>query len=403
MELQKIRDQFPALNQKINGNDLIYFDSAASSLKPDSVIKAISDYYSTINSNVHRSSHYLSSMSTLVYENARTKVAGFINANPDEVIFTAGTTDSLNFLAAGLSKSLLNEGDEIILTVSEHHSNIVPWVALKKEKNINIKVLDVDENGILKIEQFEDLISDRTKILSIAHSSNVLGTIHPVKQIIEIAKNKGIISIVDGAQTVAHSKVDVEDIGCDFYCFSAHKMFGPMGLGILFGRSEILKNLPPFRYGGGMIKNVDFDNVEFTTLPSVMEAGTPYVSGAVGLDKAIDFLNEVGFDNIIKHEDFLTKYATLKLESIEGMQILGKSQLKDPIISFNVEGIHHADLSMILDNFGIAIRSGQHCTQPLMDRFGLKGTLRISFSVFNTVEEIDFFIEKLKIAISMLK
>ena len=403
MNVQKTREQFPALNQSINGNKIVYFDNAATALRPISVINSISEYYSTISSNVHRASHYLSSMSTLAYEKSREKTAGFINADPGEIIYTSGTTDSLNILASGLSKVILNEGDEIILTVLEHHSNIVPWVALKNDKKVVIKVIDVDDRGVLKLDQLQDIMTDRTRIISISHSSNVLGTINPIKEIVKIAKEKDIICIVDGAQAVAHTKVDVRDLDCDFYCFSGHKMFGPMGIGVLYGKSEMLDILPPFRQGGGMIRNVNFESVEYNCLPNRLEAGTPYVSGAVGLSKAIDFLDSFEYDEICSYERKLTEYATLRLKKIDGLTIIGDNETKDPIISFNIEGIHHADLSMILDNFGIAVRSGQHCTQPLMSRFGLKGTIRLSFSIYNTVEEIDFFMEKLNIALNMLE
>lgn len=403
MDLLKIREQFPALNQTINGNKLVYFDNAATSLKPVSVIESISDYYSTINSNVHRASHYLSAMSTRAYEESRENIAGFINANPGEVIFTSGTTDSINTLASGLSDIILKEGDEIILTVLEHHSNIVPWVALKRDKKIVLKIVDVDDKGILKLDHLRELISDRTRIISISHSSNVLGTINPVSEIVKFAREKGIITIIDGAQAVAHSKVNVNEIDSDFYCFSGHKMFGPMGIGVLYGKSEILEKLSPFRFGGGMIRNVSFDKVEYNCLPNRLEAGTPYVSGAVGLSKAVDFLNSLEFSEIIEYEQRLTDYATDMLKRIDGLTIMGDNTSKDPIISFNIEGIHHADLSMILDNFGIAVRSGQHCTQPLMHRFGVKGSIRMSFSIYNTEDEIDFFMEKLNLAIKMLR
>lgn len=403
MDIENIRKQFPALDQKINGKDIIYFDNAATSLRPASVTDAISEYYSTINSNVHRSSHYLSSMSTQAYERAREKLAEFINANPGELIFTGGTTDSMNIIASGLADSLLEEGDEIILTSMEHHSNVVPWVALKKKKGIVIRVLDIDDKGILNIGQLESLICDRTKIISLTHSSNVLGTINPIKDIVKIARRHGIISIIDGAQAVAHCSVDVEDIDCDFYCFSGHKMYGPMGIGVLYGKKDMLEKLTPFRYGGGMIGKVSFDEIELSCLPNRLEAGTPYVSGAVGLSEAVKLLYSIGFDQISDYEAQICRYATTKLREIEGMKIFGDNDFKDPIISFNVEGIHQTDLAMILDNSGIAVRSGQHCAQPLMARLGQSGTIRASLAFYNTFAEIDFFIEMLKKAILMLK
>jgi cysteine desulfurase/selenocysteine lyase len=403
MDIEKIRKQFPALNQKINGKDIIYFDNAATSLKPASVTDAIADYYNTINSNVHRASHYLSSMSTQAYEKSREIVAEFINANPGEIIFTGGTTDSLNILANGLSGTVLNEGDEIILTTMEHHSNVVPWVALKNKKGIVIRVLNIDDSGILKTDELEFMISDKTKLISFTHSSNVLGTINPVKDIVKIARKHGIISIIDGAQAVAHCKVDVEDIDCDFYCFSGHKMYGPMGIGVLYGKKEMLEKLTPFRYGGGMIGKVSFDDIELSCLPNRLEAGTPFVSGAVGLSESVKLLQNIGFEAISNHESELCRYATERLREIPGLQIFGDNDNKDPIISFIVEGIHHTDIVMILDNSGIAVRSGQHCAQPLMARLGQTGTIRMSFAFYNKTDEIDFFIEMLKRAILMLK
>lgn len=403
MDNSQIRSQFPALDQKINGIQLIYFDNAATSLKPTSVIDSISEYYSSINSNVHRASHYLSSQSTKAYEQSRKNIASFINADPTELIFTSGTTDSLNFLASGLAKEILQDGDEIILTAMEHHSNIVPWVAIKKDKKIKINVIDIDSNGELKINDLNKLINKRTKILAVSHSSNFLGTLNPVKKIVEIAKSQGIITVIDGAQAVAHNKVDVKDIDCDFYCFSGHKMFGPMGIGVLYGKTEILEDLRPFRYGGGMIKNVNFDSIELQCLPNRLEAGTPYVSGTVGLSKAVDFINSIGMKYIRTYEADLINYATNKLLTIEGIKIYGNNIEKDPIISFNIDGIHNADLTMLLDNFGIAVRPGQHCTQPLIKNLGIPGAIRMSFSIYNNHEEIDIFHEKLNIAVKMLK
>lgn len=403
MDNSQIRSQFPALGQKINGNQLIYFDNAATSLKPISVIDSISEYYSSINSNVHRASHYLSSQSTKAYEQSRQNIASFINADPTELIFTSGTTDSLNFLASGLAKEILQDGDEIILTAMEHHSNIVPWVAIKKDKKIKINVIDIDANGELKINDLNKLFNKRTKILAVSHSSNFLGTLNPVKKIVEIAKSHGIITVIDGAQAVAHNKVDVKDIDCDFYCFSGHKMFGPMGIGVLYGKTEILEDLRPFRYGGGMIKNVNFDSIELQCLPNRLEAGTPYVSGTVGLSKAVDFIKSFGMKYIRTYEADLVNYATNKLLTIEGIKIYGNNIEKDPIISFNIDGIHNADLTMLLDNFGIAVRPGQHCTQPLIKKLGIPGAIRMSFSIYNNHEEIDIFHEKLNIAVKMLK
>lgn len=403
MNIKLIRTDFPALSQKVNGSDLVYFDNAATALKPKSVIDSVSQYYSTINSNVHRAGHHLSAKATEAYENARSNVASFINADSkDDIVFTSGTTDSINLLSTVLEQYILEDGDEIILTKMEHHSNIVPWVGIKERKNINITVIDIDSDGVLNLEQLENSITPKTKIIAFSHSSNVLGTINPAKKIIEIAKKHNILTVVDGAQYIVHSKVDVKDLDCDFYCFSGHKLYAPMGIGVLYGKKELLEKMPPYRRGGGMIRKVSFDNIDYNDLPYKYEAGTPNVGGAVGLSKAIEYIEKIGFDAIEKHEAGLLKYATEKLEKIEGIEIYGKAKHKDPIVSFNVKGIHHFDIGMLLDNFGIATRTGHHCTHPLMDYFEIDGTVRVSFSFYNTREEIDYFVEKLKLCINML-
>ncbi len=404
MNFEKIRSDFPELNQKINGNPLVYFDNAATSLKPVEVIQAVNDYYTFYNSNVHRAAHKLSSFATQAYEEARKKIAEFLNASSsDEIIFTKGTTESINLLASILQYSILKEGDEIVLTRMEHHSNIVPWVALKEKLNINIKVIDIDDNGELILDDIEDLWSDKTKVLSIAHSSNVLGTINPLKQIISSAKKRGIITIVDGAQGIVHSGVDVRQLDCDFYCFSGHKIYAQMGIGVLYGKKEMLESLPVYQKGGGMIDKVSFESVSYNILPYKYEAGTPNVGGAIGLVKSIDYIRSLGLDDIFIYERELLDYATNRLLKLDGVRIFGIADNKDPIISFKVNGIHNYDLSTLLDQFGIAIRTGHHCAQPLMNKLGVKGTARISFSFYNTKEEIDYFIDKLKIVIGMLR
>ncbi len=403
MDIISIRKDFPALSQKINGSALVYFDNAATTLKAKSVIDSVSQYYSTINSNVHRAGHHLSAKATEAYENARSNVASFINAeSKDNLVFTSGTTDSINLLSTILEQDILEDGDEIILTKMEHHSNIVPWVAIKERKNINIIVTDIDSDGVLNLEQLENSITSKTKIISFSHSSNVLGTINPAKKIIEIAKKYNVLTIVDGAQYIVHSRVDVKELDCDFYCFSGHKLYAPMGIGVLYGKRELLQKMSPYRRGGGMIRKVTFDGIDYNDLPYKYEAGTPNVAGAIGLSKAIEYINKIGFDNIEKHESRLLDYATKKLEVISGIEIYGKAKQKDPIVSFNIKGIHHFDLGMLLDNFGIATRTGHHCTHPLMDYFGIDGTVRISFSFYNTIEEIDYFVDKLKLCINML-
>lgn len=403
MDLMDYRNDFPALSQSVNGNSLIYFDNAATSLKPQQVIDYVSEYYASINSNVHRAGHFLSIKATEAYENARENVASFINAkNSNEIIFTKGTTESINLLADVLRQSVLKKGDEIILTKMEHHSNIVPWVSLKENIGINIKTIDFDDTGELILDNFEKLFTPNTKVVSISHSSNVLGTINPIKKIVEFAKNKGIITIIDGAQAIVHEKVDVQEIDCDFYCFSGHKVYAPMGIGVLYGKKDKLQELRPYQKGGGMIDKVSFDKITYNELPYKFEAGTPNVSGAIGLSTAIDYINKIGIEKIKIYEQSLLKYTTDKMLEIQDLQIYGVASEKDPIISFSIKGIHHYDLGMILDQFGIAIRTGHHCTQPLMERFNLNGAARISLAFYNTKEEIDYFIEKLKVAVNML-
>ena len=402
--MKSIRNDFPALSQTVNNNKLIYFDNAATSLKPKSVIEGVKDYYSSFNSNVHRAGHYLSAKSTKAYESARANVADYINAKDStEIIFTKGTTESINLLADILANDILKDGDEIILSRMEHHSNIVPWVALKDKLDLTIKIIEIDENGELLIDDLEKLFTENTKILSIAHSSNVLGTINPVENIVKKAKSRGVLTIIDGAQAVVHEKIDVQKIDCDFYCFSGHKMYAPMGIGVLYGKKEVLNKLNPYQKGGGMIKNVTYEEVIFNISPYRFEAGTPNVEGAIGLSKAIDYLKFIGIETIKKHEQSLLNYANSKIKNIEGINIFGESATKDPMISFNISGVHHSDLAMILDKFGIATRAGYHCAQPLFDYYKAKGNLRISFSFYNTIEEIDIFVEKLNFAINMLK
>lgn len=404
MDIGSIRKDFPALSQMINNNKLIYFDNAATALKPQIVIDSVSDYYSTINSNVHRAGHFLSSKATNAYEEARENVANFINTkSSEEIIFTKGTTESINLLADVLNKDVLKDGDEIILTRMEHHSNIVPWVSLKEKKDIKITIIEIDKDGNLDIDWLEELFNEKTKIISIAHSSNVLGTVNPIQEVVKLAKSRGVITIIDGAQAIVHEKVDVQKIDCDFYCFSGHKLYAPMGIGIIYGKKEMLDRLKPYQKGGGMIETVSFNDISYNKPPFRLEAGTPNVGGAIGLSTAIEYISEIGQDEIKKREQELLNYATKQLKEIEKLTIYGLSKEKDPIISFNIEGIHSSDLSMILDKFGIATRSGAHCTQPLMEQLKISGNTRISFAFYNTFEEIDIFIEKLNFAINMLK
>lgn len=404
MDIESIRNDFPELKQKVHNKNLIYFDNAATSLKPKPVIDAVKKFYSEFNSNVHRAGHFLSAKATKTYEEARAKVADFINTGtPEEIIFTKGTTDSINLLSYIFNGTILNEGDEIVLTVAEHHSNIVPWVDLKNKLGLKLKIIEIDNRGHLKIDNIEEIFTPNTKLLSIAHSSNVLGIINPVKELMRIAKKRGIVTVIDGAQSVVHSKVDVQDLGCDFYCFSGHKLYAPMGIGVLYGKKEFLDQLPPYQKGGGMIDHVSFEEISYNALPYKFEAGTPNVGGAIGLNAAIDYVNSVGMHNIISYEKELTGYAMSKMRNIAGIKFFGTSEDKDPIISFNIDGIHHYDLSTLLDGFGIALRSGHHCAQPLMKRLNVDGTLRASFAFYNTFEELDYFIEKINIASDMLR
>ncbi len=404
MNISEIRKDFPALSQIVNNNRLIYFDNAATAMKPQTVIDAVSDYYSTINSNVHRAGHYLSAQATLAYENARQNIADFINANESsEIIFTKGTTESINFLAEVLNKEILKTGDEVILTRMEHHSNIVPWVDIKKNKDIKIKIIEIDHKGNLILDSINDIITDKTKILSITHSSNVLGTINPIDKLIKLAKSRGVVTIIDGAQAIVHEKVDVQQLDCDFYCFSGHKLYAPMGIGVIYGKMKFLKNLNPYQKGGGMINKVSFDSVTYNSPPYRFEAGTPNVSGAIGLSKAIDYISNIGLDIIKEQEQKLLAYGTEKLNEIDDLFIFGQSCDKDPIISFAINGIHPMDLSMILDKLGVASRSGTHCTQPLFEKLNVSSNTRISFAFYNTLEEIDTFVEGLIKAVNLLK
>jgi cysteine desulfurase/selenocysteine lyase len=404
MDINKIRSDFPELEKKVNGNPLVYFDNAATSLKPLQVIESISGYYSGYNSNVHRAGHRMSALATQAYENARSKIAKFINAkHSNEIIFTSGTTESINLLASIFENSILTDGDEIILTQMEHHSNIVPWVALKEKLKLNIKIIDIDENGNLLIDNPDEIWSVKTRVLSIVHSSNVLGIINPVRKLIHSAKKRGIITVVDGAQAIVHTGVDVQELDCDFYCFSGHKLYAPMGIGVLYGKKSLLDEMPVYQKGGGMIDKVSFENISYNVLPYKYEAGTPNVGGAIGLASAIDYISEIGFEDIFKYESELLAYATDSLNDIDGINIFGKTKDKDPILSFEIEGIHNYDLGAILDQFGIALRTGHHCAQPLMKKLGIKGTTRISFSFYNIKKEIDYFVDKIKIAINMLR
>lgn len=401
--IDKIRKDFPVLDQEINGKPLVYFDNAATTQKPLAVINRISDYYLKENSNVHRGVHHLSQVATEAYENARESVGKFINAeNKREIIFTRGTTESVNMVAT-IFESRVQEGDEILVTAMEHHSNFVPWQQLCLRKKAKLKIVPIDQYGVLDLDFLKKALNPRVKMLAITHISNVLGTINPIKEIAKAAHEKGIPVLIDGAQGIVHAKVDVQDLGADFYAFSGHKIYGPMGIGVLYGREEYLNSLPPYQFGGEMIETVSFDNTTFTHLPYKYEAGTPNVAGALGLESALQYLDSIGMESIIKHEDLLLEMATEKLSKIDGMKFVGEAPEKTATISFLVEGTHPYDLGTLLDQMGVAVRTGHHCADPLMDFFGIPGTVRASIGMYNTEEEINILVESTKRAVNMLR
>lgn len=406
LDVHEIRKDFPILQREIDGKPLVYFDNAATSQKPQSVIDAISNYYSKFNANIHRGVYSISIQGSEAYENAKIKIRDFINAgNEREIIFTRGTTEAINLIAYSYGLENVNEGDEIIISEMEHHANIVPWQVLCQKKKAVLKVIPVNDNGELIIDEYKKLLSDRTRIVAVCHISNTLGTINPVKEIIRLAKekNKDISVVVDGAQAIHHSKVDVKELGADFYVFSSHKMYGPMGIGVLYGRAVLLEAMPPYQTGGDMISNVSFKGTTYNDIPMKFEAGTPNVEGAVGLTAAIDYINAIGFENIHKQETELLYYATSLMSKIEGLRIIGTAKEKTGVISFVVDGLNALDIGILLDTNGVAVRTGQHCTEPLMDRFKIPGTVRVSFAFYNTKDEIDVFIAALKKAIEILK
>ena len=390
IDINKVRADFPILSQKIYGKDLIYLDSGATAQKPQCVIDAETEMYTHWNSNIHRGVHFLSNQSTDRYEKSRMIIKDFLNAKSEkEVIFTSGTTASINLVAHSLGDFCIEKGDEIIVTEMEHHSNIVPWQLLCQRKGAVLKVIPVTDCGELNIDAFKSIISERTKIVSVAHVSNTLGTINPINEIAQIVHNYNAYFVVDGAQGVQHGKVDVQAMDCDFYAFSGHKLYAPTGIGVLYGKEEILEQMPPYMGGGDMIKEVSFNGTTFAELPLKFEAGTSNYVGAYALGEAINYVNSVGVDNIEEYEQDLLKYATNKLSTIDGLKIYGTAKNKVCTISFLLDGIHHYDTGMILDKLGIAVRTGHHCTQPLNERFNIDGTVRASFTFYNTKAEVD--------------
>jgi len=402
LDINKIRDQFPILNRKVNGEKLTYLDNGATSQKPQSVIDAINNYYKEENSNVHRGIHLLSERATDKFEQTRIAVQLFIGAKHNhEIIFTKGTTDSINLVANGF-RSLLKEGNEILISELEHHSNIVPWQMCCDISGATLKVIPILDNGELNMAEFEKLLSENTKLVALSHVSNSLGTINPIEEIIDKCHRAGAKVLIDGAQAASYIPLNMQDLDADFYCFSAHKMYGPTGVGVLYGKEECLNKLPPYQGGGEMIKEVSFEKTTYADLPHKFEAGTPNIAGVIAFKNAIDFISELGIENIAKHVKYLLKYTTSEILKIEGVKIYGTSEKKSGIISFNIKELHPYDIGMILDKLGVAIRTGHHCTQPVMNYYKIPGTARISIAVYNTIKEIDICIKSIKKAKMML-
>ncbi len=400
--IESIRNDFPILNTKVNGNQLIYFDNAATSQTPNCVIDSISDYYKNLNSNIHRGVHKLSQLATDKYEESRKKFKEHLNArSASEIIFTSGTTHSINLISNGFT-GFLKEGDEIIVSQLEHHSNIVPWQMLCEKTGAIMKVIPMNERGDLDLSVFSDLLGNKTKVVFVNHVSNALGTVNPIETIIEKSHNAGAAVLIDGAQAAPHFEIDVRKLDVDFYVCSAHKLCGPTGVGILYGKKEWLEKLPPYQGGGEMIDQVSFEKSTYADLPNKFEAGTPNISGVIASGIALDYINKLGLANIKQYEDYLLDYATAKLEEIDGIKIYGESRTKVSVISFNVGEIHPYDIGNVIDNLGIAVRTGHHCAQPIMDYFDIPGTIRISFSFYNTIDEINILIDALKKASKML-
>ena len=405
MDIQKIRSEFPILERRLYNRPLIYLDNTATSQTPDSVVRAIVDSYTTTKANVHRGVHTLSQEATELQENARRRVREWINAeSASEVIFTRGTTEALNLVASSFGGMMLGEGDELILTVMEHHANIVPWQLLRDRVGFTIRVVPITEDGRLDMDAYRGLFNDRTRLVSVCHASNVLGTVNPVKEMIAYAHDRNVPVVVDGAQAAPHLHIDVRDLDADFYAFSAHKMYGPTGVGVLYGKEKWLEKMPPYQGGGEMIESVSFEKTTYAELPYKFEAGTPDFIGISALEKAIDFMDSLGIDNIAAHEHELLDYATRRMtDEIPGMRIFGRAPGKCAIISFLVGNIHHYDMGMLLDKLGIAVRTGHHCAQPLMHALGVEGVVRASFAVYNTIEECDAFIAGLKRVTAILE
>jgi cysteine desulfurase/selenocysteine lyase len=403
-DVQAIRADFPILATKVHGKPLVYLDNGATTQKPQVVLDTIQKYYTSQNANIHRGVHALSQIATHEHEQARRKIQAFIGAREShEIIFTRGTTEGINLVASTWGRKNIGKGDEILISTMEHHSNIVPWKMLCEETGAHLRVIPINDAGELLLDEYQNLLTERTKIVSIVHLSNALGTINSVKQMIEQAHAVGAKVLVDGAQWVAHMPTDVVDLDADFYVFSGHKLVGPTGIGVLYGKADLLDEMPPYQGGGDMISSVSFDKITYNTLPYKFEGGTPDIAGAIGLGAAIDYLSEIGLENIARHEKDLLDYATQQVQEIPGFRIIGTAHDKASILTFTVDGVHPNDIGMILDTLGIAARTGHHCTQPLHERFGLSATARASFAFYNTREEVDIFVAGVRRAIEMLK
>ena len=394
---ESLKSDFPTLKQKINGNELVYLDNAATTQKPEKVIKALESYYRSINSNIHRGVHTLSIRATNAYEEARSKVAAFINAeHREEIIFVRGATEAINLVANSYVRPILKEGDQIIISQMEHHANIVPWQIICEQKKAELKIIPMNVKGELLIEEIEGMISEKTKFISINHVSNSLGTVNRIEDVIKIAHGNNLRIMIDGAQAVQHLSVDLMKLNADFYCFSGHKVYAPTGIGVLYGKKELLEKMPPYQGGGDMIKSVTFEKTIYNDIPNRFEAGTPNIAGTIGLGVSIDYLVSIGIENIAKHEKELLDYATQEIRKIEGVQIIGNAIEKASVLSFVIEGIHPHDIGTILDKQGVAIRTGHHCTQPTMDFYGIPATARASFAIYNSRKDVDALINAVK-------
>lgn len=403
-DVQSIRQQFPVLNQQVYGKPLVYFDNAATTQKPLCVIERERDYYLNENCNIHRGVHYLSQKATEAYENARITVARFINApEAHEIVFTRGTTESLNLLATSFEHLFIEEGDKVMVTAMEHHSNLVPWQQMIQRHRGELLVVPMDDNGVLDLNAYQDLLKEQPKVVSIAHISNTLGTINPVKEMITMAHQYGIPVVIDGAQSMAHLPIDVQDMDCDFYVFSGHKMYAPMGIGGLYGKTEWLEKMPPYQFGGEMVDTVSFEKTTFNKLPFKFEAGTPNVGAALGLETAVKFIESMDRKAVAEHEDLLLKTAVERLAQIEGMRFIGQAPHRSGLVSFVIDGIHPYDLGTIVDKMGVAVRTGHHCAEPVMTYFGIPGTVRASFAMYNTIEEVEVFVKAVERAANMLR